>query len=348
MTGQASIVMKRDLKRVRIEHALEGARKHGFEVLGWLTGFSTEDTVYICDVAPCPGYKVQNRYSAEADPSEEAKLASRFPRNVGIIGLYHSHPFKMDHESAEFRKIHGTSELFHSGVDNAMLQSRSSAMKNYVSIVTDIDSISCYVMHHGKPKQIKENLVDNINFSDHMRPINTKVQLTIEESFDKKQSLSIMIREIEEKLIVDMSSELKEDSAEIQQGPVGNVMRILSLEQNPRGAMGGSKGNFFCIGPEENNIKIKAVMNLTPTIYVQKGYIDLSSAVESMKNEIADYIIYLTWNDVNYPEFEKHLSSNISELEVHLGRITTKYNDKSGMPQKTYTKPKRRMMLRKK
>lgn len=346
--AQTNVVMKRDLKMAIIEHALDGARKEGYEVLGWLTGFSTKDTVYICDAVPCTKYKRQSRYSAEADPSGEAKLASEFPRNVGIVGLYHSHPFKMDQESGEFRKLYGVSELFHSGTDDAMLRSRSSRMKNYVSIVTDIDNISCYVMHRKKPKKVKENLVGNISFNDHMRPINSKIQLTYEKSFDNKLSLSVMVREIEEKLIKDVNEKVKKNDVEIQQGPLGNVLRILPFEQNLDEKAHDAKGNFFRIASGKKNTNIKAMMNLTPTIYVQKGYIDLDLATESMKNEISDYIVYLTWNDIDYSEFERHLSPQIRQLEVHLGRLTTKYDEVSSIPKKVYTRPKRRMTLKKK
>jgi proteasome lid subunit RPN8/RPN11 len=347
MAEQTNVVMKRDLKRAIIEHALDGARKQGYEVLGWLTGFSSDDTVYICDAVPCTIYKRQSRYSAESDPSEEAKLAAQFPRNVGIVGLYHSHPFKMDQESGEFRSLYGVSELFHSGTDDAMLRSRSSRMKNYVSIVTDIDNISCYIMHRKKPKKVKENLVNNISFKDYMRPINSKIQLTFEESYDKKLGLSKMIRTIEEKLIEKINRKLRKNDVEIQQGPVGNVMRIKPFERDLPDNSGDTKENFFRIAPKKEKVNIKAIMNLTPTIYVPKGYIDLIPAAESMINEIADYIVFLTWNDIDYSQFERHLSKQIRQLEVHLGRLTTKYDENSGIPLKVYTKPKRRMTLKK-
>jgi proteasome lid subunit RPN8/RPN11 len=345
MAEQKNLVIKRDLTRAITEHALEGARKDGFEVLGWLVGFFTEDTVYICDAVPCTKYKRQTRYSAEADASEEAKLAARFPRNVGIVGLYHSHPFKMEHESAEFRKLFGVSELFHSGTDDAMLKSRSSRMKNYVSIVTDIDNISCYMMQRKKPKKIKENLVASIIFKDHMRKINSKVQLRLERSFASDLDIVNMIRAMEESLISQLDRDLLEDDVKIQQGPVGNVMRILPFEGN--GGAKGGKESLFRINPQKKEITIKAEMNLTPTIYVPKGYIDINAASESMKNEIADYIVYLTWNDIDYFEFTKHLVPQIKELEIHLGRITTKSDDNSDMPMKSYNRPKRRMVLSK-
>jgi len=344
MAKLTNIVMKRDLKRAIIEHALDGARKNGFEVQGWLTGFFTEDTVYICDAVPCTKYKTQSRYSAESDPSEEAKLAAQFPRNVGIVGLYHSHPFKMDFESGEFRKIYGVSELFHSGTDDIMLKSRSSRMKNYVSIVTDIDNIQCYVMFRKKPKVVKENLVSNINFDDYMRPINSKVQLSYQETFDKNLGLDKIVRKIEGKLVEKIDKKVNYDDVSIQQGPIGNVLRILPLEKDSEVNSGDSKKNFFCISPEKDKVDLKAVLNLTPTIYVPKGYIDLKTATESMKNEITDYIVFLTWNEINYSEFEKHLSKNIGQLEIHLGRLSTKYDEDSGIPEKVYTKPKRRMI----
>jgi hypothetical protein len=347
MAEQTNMVMKRDLKRVICQHALEVAREKGFEVLGWLTGFISEDTVYICDAVPCTKYKRQSRYGAESEPSEEAHLASKFPRNVGIVGLYHSHPFKMDEESGEFRSLYGVSELFHSGIDDAMLKTRSSRMKNYVSIVTDVENISCFVMHRKKPKKIKENMVNDINFTDHMRPINSKIHLYYKESFDDSMVLKDAIRIMEGNLISQVNGALEINDVKIQQGPVGNVLRILPFEPKPK-EKAETKGNFFRISPEDDFRTIKVVMNLTPTIYVPKGYIDEKKALDSMRNEITDYIVYLTWNDMDYSEFEKHITPSIKELEIHLGRISTKYEKDSGIPMKVYTRPKRRMSIKKK
>lgn len=153
---------------------------------------------------------------------------------------------------------------------------------------------------------------------------------------------------MEEKLIVDVSNKMEGKEVSIQQGPIGNVMRIFPLEQDSKENSSFNKGNYFSITPDKDELRVKTVLNLIPTIYVPKGYIDKGSAVSSMLNEIVDYIIYLTWNDMDYSEFEKHLSSKIKELEVHLGRISTKYNEISGMPMKVFTKPKRRMSIKKK
>jgi hypothetical protein len=345
MAKQTDVVMKRDLKRVICQHALDVARDKGYEVLGWLCGFSSDDTVYICDAVPCTKYKVQSRYSAESDPGEEAQLASKFPRNVGIVGLYHSHPFKMDHESGEFRRIYGVSELFHSGIDDAMLKSRASSMKNYVSIVTDVENISCFVMDKKHPKKIKENLVNNIDFTDYMRPINTKIHLNLEKSFETSLGLRHMVRTIVETLISDLEGKLNPSDSQLTQGPVGNVLRIFPFESKG-GDSSETKGNFFRIIPQDKKTMIRSFLNLTPTIYVPKGYIDMKMALESMRNEITDYIVYLAYNDIDYSEFEKHITPKIRELEVHLGKISTKYDGTSGIPMKVYTRPKRRMSIK--
>jgi hypothetical protein len=347
MAEQTNLVLKRDLKRVICQHALDVAREKGYEVLGWLVGFFSDDTVYICDAVPCTKYKRQSRYSAESDPAEEAMLAAKFPRNVGIVGLYHSHPFKMDEESGEFRRLFGVSELFHSGTDDAMLKSRSSRMKNYVSIVTDVENISCYIMHRKRPKKIKENMVNTINFTDHIRPINSKIHLTFEETYDASLGLKNMIRTMEERLVSTLNMKLKDEDVALTQGPLGNVLRILPFEPGTNSKT-ETKGNFFRIIPKDKKMTIKAVMNLTPTIYVPKGYIDMERALESMINEISDYIVYLTWNEMNYSEIEKHIKPEIRELEIHLGKITTKYDDESGIPMKIYSRPKRRMSIKKK
>lgn len=347
MAEQTNVVIKRDLKRVICQHALDVAREKGYEVLGWLVGFFSEDTVYICDAVPCTRYKRQSRYSAESDPAEEAMLAAKFPRNVGIVGLYHSHPFKMDQESGEFRRLFGVSELFHSGTDDAMLRSRSSRMKNYVSIVTDVETISCYIMYKKRPKKIKENLVNTINFTDHIRSINSKVHLTFQETFNSFMGMDNMIRTMEERLISTLNMKLKDEDVALTQGPVGNVLRILPFETDSA-TKADNKGNFFKVIPENGSMTIKAIMNLTPTIYVPKGYIDMEKALEAMINEISDYIVYLSWNEMDYSEFEKHIKPEIRELEVHLGRISTKYDEDSGIPMKVYSRPKRRMSIKKK
>jgi hypothetical protein len=220
-------------------------------------------------------------------------------------------------------------------------------MKNYVSIGTDVDNISCDIMQRKKPKKIKENMVNTINFTDHMRPINSKIHLYFKQNFDDSLNLREMIRTLEEELIKQVNGQLDGDDVKIQQGPVGNVLRILPFEPKPK-EKAETKGNFFRITPENGSRTIKVVMNLTPTIYVTKGYIDMNKALDSMRNEISDYIVFLTWNDMDYSDFEKHIGPNIRELEIHLGRISTKYGEDSGIPMKVYTRPKRRMSVKKK
>jgi hypothetical protein len=253
----------------------------------------------------------------------------------------------MDQESGEFRRLFGVSELFHSGTDDAMLRSRSSRMKNYVSIVTDVETISCYIMYKKRPKKIKENLVNTINFTDHIRPINSKVHLTFQETFNSFMGMDNMIRTMEERLISTLNMKLKDEDVALTQGPVGNVLRILPFETDSA-TKADNKGNFFKVIPENGSMTIKAIMNLTPTIYVPKGYIDMEKALEAMINEISDYIVYLSWNEMDYSEFEKHIKPEIRELEVHLGRISTKYDEDSGIPMKVYSRPKRRMSIKKK
>jgi hypothetical protein len=179
-----------------------------------------------------------------------------------------------------------------------------------------------------------------------MRPVTSKLQLAWEREFDSNLSLVAMIRDMEYGLISNTVIPLKEEDISIQQGPVGNVLRLLPLEKTGNGDQ-NTKDNFFRIIPENGKVRIKGVMNLAPTIYVHKGYIDALKAAESLINEITDYVVFLTWNQIDYSDFEKHMSPEIRELEIHLGRLTTKY-DESGIPTKVYTKPKRRMTIRKK
>ncbi len=346
MSTHANIVMKRSLKQNIIEHALDDAKNLGFEVLGWLTGFAVDTTVYICDTVRCNKYRKQSRYAAEAEPTEESKLASRYPRNVGIVGLYHSHPFKPEYSMGEFRTIHGLDVMFHSGTDDAMLRSRASRMKNYVSIVTDVDNITCYVMVKGRAKKVKEELVKSIHFKEHMQPLTAKVHLSMERNFKIPIALNNIVRALESYLIEHVSSSIRKSNVEIHEDLRNSYMRLLPFEKEDGVNPNDLKGNYLRINPGKDGISVKATMNISPTIYVPRKEIDEAQAIESMKNEIGDYIIYLLWNQIDYAEFEKHIDSGVKELGIHLGKLGTKYDDISQLPSRVYTKPKRRMMLK--
>ena len=68
------------------KHALEEARMYGHEVLGWLVGFSMKNEVYVLKAVKCTRYRRQSRIEAEADPTQESEVASRYPRNIGLVG----------------------------------------------------------------------------------------------------------------------------------------------------------------------------------------------------------------------------------------------------------------------
>src|SRR5439155_1208378 len=126
MSGPAHIA--RAAWRALLHHAGDVARSSGREAIGWLLGFFVGDEPYVLDAHPATRYKHQSRYGAVADPTEEAEIAVRYPRNVGIVGLYHSHPFKDETRHA----------IFHSATDDATLKSLAAgATRNRLTIARE-------------------------------------------------------------------------------------------------------------------------------------------------------------------------------------------------------------------
>ena len=167
MTAPAHIL--RTAWRALLQHAGNVARSSGREAIGWLLGFYVGDEAYVLDAHPATRYKHQSRYGATADPAEEAEIAVRYPRNVGIVGLYHSHPFKDDTRHA----------IFHSATDDTTLKSRAARRENFVSVVTDGRSAECFVFREGFPAPVTPAIEESLSVAGHLKRYTTSVAPSI-------------------------------------------------------------------------------------------------------------------------------------------------------------------------
>ena len=174
MSAPARIV--RTAWRAILHHAGDVARTSGREAIGWLLGFFVGDEPYVLDAHPATRYKHQSRYGAIADPAEEAEIALRYPRNVGIVGLYYSHPFRNETRHA----------IFHSATDDATLKSRAARRENFLSVVTDGRSAECFVLRNGEPAPITPAIEESLSAAGHLTKYTASVAPSI--SFTASES----------------------------------------------------------------------------------------------------------------------------------------------------------------
>lgn len=325
----AKVAIQRDVIALILSHALKESRATGYEVLGWLLGFFWKDGVYVCDAVPCTRYKVQTRFRAEADPLEEAELAGRYPRNVGIVGLYHSHPFSLSKSTMEFREISQVWDIFHSLIDDSTIRSRSGKHKNYLSLVTNGIEYSCFVPKNGG-QRVKPRLADSISYKGAMDVYFSKVGMGFEESTRRKTALEI-IADLGRKLTQHIEQSLDLDLLEIERGHKRrHYVRIPPFADRVEGP------NHFRLSKEGDQVKADVQINLAPTIYTSKK--DDKQILESMRNEIIDDATYLLWKPFSSQNFEL-IDDRIKHLEIGLGNF--EIDERGPLPLKIYKEPER-------
>lgn len=103
------------------------------EIYGWLIGYQKNNIPYIITALDCQNYLQQSVINAIPDPLEIQKIGGLMPHGIGIIGIYHSHPF--------------SGKVFHSHIDDETLLSLSKQLPNCISIVTNGQEINYYQMN---------------------------------------------------------------------------------------------------------------------------------------------------------------------------------------------------------
>jgi hypothetical protein len=329
----ASILIRENAIDTLLSHALRSAKAHGKEVLGWLMGFFQKDGVCVSESVPCTKYMHQSRFGAEADPTEEAEVASSYPRNVGIVGLYHSHPFAMRLERGVFRRISTLDDIFHSRIDDKMLKSRSSRRKNYISIVTNGIDFSCYVMKRGSEK-VEPALVREIPYKNSLKSFRGNFIIDTVQSMGNVEVddiIGIASRELMDRA----KKELGKGGCSIEEGTVNR-----RYAKSRRRRTQAPKANILSIFKDNNHIRSEAHISLSSAVYTAGA--DEKEVDRAMKEEMLDNIAYLLWK-LSTSEFSLK-RRKWSSVEIHLGSIEI---DESGpLPRKTFQMPERGITIK--
>lgn len=327
-----SILIKESAIDSLLSHALRSAKAHGKEVLGWLLGFFQEDGVCVSESIPCTKYVFQSRFGAEADPTQEAEVASSYPRNIGIVGLYHSHPFAVRLEGGHFRRISTLDDIFHSRIDDRTLRSRASRRKNYLSIVTNGIDFSCYVMKK-KSRKVEPTLVREIPYRSSLESYHSDFATEIEERI-MSVDVNDIIAGCTRALMDGARKKLRREELTVERGAFhGGSARPRKRSTEP------TQENILSITKEGKFALSTAHISLTSSIYTKNA--DEKEVLRAMKEEILDNIAYLLWK-LSTSKFSLRRSWN--SIKIHLGNIGI---DESGsLPRRQFRVPDRGITIK--
>jgi proteasome lid subunit RPN8/RPN11 len=331
---RSSVTIQRDVIALLLSHALKESRTSGNEVIGWLLGFLWNGEIYVCDAVPCTRYKKQTKFSAEADPVEEAELASKYPRNVGIVGLYHSHPFSLGRNSSLFRDLFDVGDIFHSHTDDHTMKSRAGRRKNYLSIVTNGIDYACFVMRNRVDK-ISPRIVDSISYLDAMDAYQADVEISFERAMDRR-SLPNLMTELGRELTEHIDSTIDVDSLRLR-----NIPKKRRRSDSLLPALGG-KENVFRTAEDDGKIRAEVHIKLNPVIYTSSK--EEAEIQKALRNEIIDDSACLVWKLLSSETLDK-LKGSVKTVEIGLGSF--EIEEDGPLPQKVYCAPERSVARKK-
>jgi hypothetical protein len=327
------VVMQRSALDDLLAHARKGWRRRGREVIGWLVGFEAGGRVNVSEAVPCTAYRRQSRFGAEADPLEEAKVAGGYPRSVGIVGLYHSHPSMRGH-GGDFRHIHSPEDVFHSGVDDRTLATRAGKDRNRVSVVTNGEHYRCYAKGNGVG-EVPVELTKRISYRTTLHAFRSSLAIQYSKELEDgtgTQAVAELARAVTEHVL----KSLRGSNLQVEEGR-GNqhFIRALPFE----GEVAGS--NLLILSREGDQQILGLRAALDPVIYAPG--LDHSQARSILRNEIVDDITYLLWQPL-VTGVVPPMKKGIQRMEVHLGRFEVTEGDP--LPTKTYTRPDRTVTVK--
>ena len=182
-------------------HSLSEAKKYGHETMGWLLGFFKGSEVFVLESERCTRYLRQSQVEAEAHPSQESEVAFRHPRDVGIVGLYHSHPFRDDYHGPQASKVIDE-RMFHSEIDGLMLRSRSKRNENYLSVVTDGQNTTFFVFDRASNKvvDVEPRFEKELGYATHLCSYGADINLILQRDVRAK-NLDEVVKELETYII---------------------------------------------------------------------------------------------------------------------------------------------------
>ncbi len=298
-----------------LNHANRVAKERREEAIGWLLGYFEPGGVTVLDSVGATRYMMQSRYGAQADPREELEIATSYPRNVGIVGLYHSHPFRDETKHA----------IFHSQTDDATLRSRASRQENYLSIVTDGRSAECFVLRDGNPVPVVPAIQESLAVAGNLRRYTASVAPSLSFTLTEADASGV-VAALERKVSADLDRAVR--SATVGRGTV-------ELE-----ALGsGATRNRLGIERSDGRHRIELSLRLDPAVFVAGS--DEDEVLRAMRNEILDDVLFLLWRGFDASALDL---AGVERFEANLGALSV--HETNPLPKKVYRAPKRATVLR--
>ncbi len=298
-----------------LNHANRVARERREEAIGWLLGYFAPGRVTVLDSVGATRYMMQSRYGAQADPREELEIATSYPRNVGIVGLYHSHPFRDETQHA----------IFHSQTDDATLKSRASRQENYLSIVTDGRSAECFVLRDGRPVEVAPAIEEVLFVAGQLHKYSAAVAPSFSLTLPKTDMAGV-VATLERRVSTELDRAVK--SATVRKDTV--TFAALAA---------GATRNRLVIEPSDGRHRIDLSLRLELAVFVAERRDE--EVLRAMRNEILDDVVFLLWRgfDAGSVDLEgvERFEANLGSLRVH---------ETSPLPRKLYRPSKRGTVLR--
>ena len=310
------VLFSRHAYRSLLAHANQVARDQRAEAIGWLLGYFSPGAVTVLDSSAATRYKFQSRYGAEADPRQELELATSYPRALGIVGLYHSHPFRDETRHA----------IFHSQTDDQTLKSRASRREDYLSLVTDGHDAEVFVIKGGK-HEVSPEIVDGLAYRGALRRYMCDVSLRLQ------GSLGITAME-------GLLGALEHDVAKA----VDRAMRSDAELDRATGALavpglvGDAAKNAITVSRHDGGASFDLQIHTEAAVYLPPTQEDDVLAV--MKQEIQDDVVYLLWHGLD----PKALAGPVVEFEANLGSLHVQ--ETNPLPKKLYKPSKRALVVK--
>ncbi|MGC8913123.1 MAG: hypothetical protein ACP5JR_01960 [Thermoplasmata archaeon] len=326
------IVMVNAAKEKILTHAREHAKQSGHEVVGWLVGFFDADDVFVLDAVPATQYISQSKYGAEANPVEEMNLAMSYPRKIGIVGLYHSHPFREDFlEATAGREEHS---MFHSEIDDHTLSSRASSKKNYLSVVTDGYSLGCFLYSKKGAVMIPPKLVESYPYQNRLAEYYTKLRFEIK--LDGPVSLREAFFESRNQIVEKIENIFMRELKDVEMYPDETFEKCeLNLAYASETSV---KENLMkLVLDREMVIEYSLAFNIVPTIFADRN----ASALEILnlcKEESIDQCLNL-FSKADIEKVRREIKRGCNLVECHFGELVI---EKTGiLPKIKYIPPHR-------
>ncbi|HEV8593915.1 MAG TPA: hypothetical protein VGR51_00080, partial [Thermoplasmata archaeon] len=244
-------------------------------------------------------------------------LATSYPRTVGIVGLYHSHPFKGETQHA----------IFHSHTDDTTLKSRASTREDYLSVVTDGHDAEVFVLKGGK-HEVAPEVVDDLSYRQALRRYTCDVSLHLEGTM-KIGAMEGLLGAVERELGREIERTLKEAGANLD--PSTGVLTV-------PGFQGKSSRNAITVARAGDGAAVDLQIRTEAAVYLPTAHKEDVLAV--LKHEIQDDVVYLLWHGLD----PKVLEGPIVDLEANLGSL--RVQETNPLPKKLYKPSKRALVVK--